>query len=118
LLQGGCQAAAGGTESAVERSMSVRKSPGRQAWELALQQMDRERQLLKLQVDHVSATSPDKEPFAIDALAAVYPMRLAPAQLSAAAIEELRAKYYLFFPGKTLAEYADHLIYHDMHDSN
>ena len=98
--------------------MSVRKSPGRQAWELALQQMDRERQLLKLQVDHVSATSPDKEPFDIDALAAVYPMHLPPTQLGAAAIEELRAKYYLFFPGTTLAEYADHLIYYDTHESN
>ena len=98
--------------------MSVRKSPGRQAWELALQQMDRERQLLKLQVDHVSATSPDKEPFAIDALAAVYPMRLAPAQLSAAEIEELRTKYYLFFPGTTLQAYAEHLIYLDTHEGS
>jgi hypothetical protein len=96
--------------------MSVKKSPGQRAWELALQQMDRERQLLKLQVDHVSATSPDKEPFAIDALAAVYPLHRS--VLSAEVVEELRTKYYLYFTGKTLAAYGQYLQCCDAHDSN
>jgi hypothetical protein len=98
--------------------MSVRKSPGQRAWELALQQIDRERQLLKLQVDHVSATSPDKEPFDIDALAAVYPTPRPLSQWSDEGLEELRTKYYLFFPGTTLQAYAEHLIYLDMHEGN
>jgi hypothetical protein len=96
--------------------MSGETSPGRKYWELALQQMDIERQLLKLQVDHVSATSPDKEPFAIDALAAVYP--LGRSIRSAEVVEELRTQYYLYFSGKTLAAYGQYLQDYDAHDSN
>lgn len=86
------------------------------AMELVLKQIEVERELLKLRVNEAIANSPDKEPFDPDALATIYPMD--PSRLSEAAIDELRTKYYLFFPGNTLGEYAEHLIYHDTHDSN
>jgi hypothetical protein len=78
--------------------------------------MEIEQQLLRLQVDHARATSPDKEPFAINALAAVYP--LGRSILSAEVVEELRTQYYLYFSGKTLAAYGQYLQDYDAHDSN
>jgi hypothetical protein len=98
--------------------MSDETSPGRKYWELALQLGEIEAQMRSLEADAARDQSPDKEPFDIAALAAVYPFRLAPARLSAAAIEALRTKYYLDFSGTTLQAYADELTYHDMHESN
>jgi hypothetical protein len=72
--------------------VSDETSPGRRAMKLALQLGEIEGQLRSLEADAARHLAPDKEPFDIDALAVVYPMRLAAAQLSAAAVEELRTK--------------------------
>jgi hypothetical protein len=86
--------------------------------ELYLQLGEIEGQLRSLQADAARDRTPDKEPFDIDALAAVYPTPRPLSQWSDEGLEELRTKYYLDFAGTTLAAYAEHLLYHDMHEAN